>query len=197
MKDLKHLYYFERLLDNADNELIRKAQEEGRKCIGNVCYQTPEVLMDLDDTFTVRLRAPRSGSLEMSTYYLTSFLCEYSRALLERAIEGGYQFLDCILAPDGCTMINRCVENMELLKINDKEDFFYKYLEVPMKSDENALNLYVGQCRTKVLDALHEHFGTDVSDEALRAAVERYNETCRVINEIGEFRKEANPRITG
>ena len=38
MKDLKHLYYFERLLDDADNDLVRKAQEEGRKCVGSICY---------------------------------------------------------------------------------------------------------------------------------------------------------------
>lgn len=197
MKDLKQLYYFERLLDEADNELVRKAQEEGRKCIGTTCYQIPEVLTDLDGTFTVRLRAPRTGSLDIGTYYMTSFLCEYSRALLERAVEGGFRFLDCILTPDGCTMINRCVENMELLKTNDKEDFFYRYLEVPMKSDENALSLYVSECRKKVLDTLTEKFGTDTSDAALRKAVEEHNRLCRVITEIGNFRKEKNPRITG
>lgn len=92
MKDLKHLYYFEQLLDNANNELVRKAQAQGRKCIGSVCYQIPEVLLDLSGVFPVRLRAPRTGSMEMATYYLTSFLCEYSRALLERAIEGGVPF---------------------------------------------------------------------------------------------------------
>lgn len=197
MRDLKHLYYFERLLDDADNELVRKAQSEGRKCIGTTCYQIPEVLTDLEGTFTVRLRAPRTGSLDIGTYYMTSFLCEYSRALLERAVEGGFQFLDCILTPDGCTMINRCVENMELLKINDKEDFFYRYLEVPMKSDENALSLYVSECRKKVLDTLTEKFGTDTSDAALRKAVEEHNRLCRVITEIGNYRKEKNPRITG
>lgn len=197
MRDLKHLYYFERLLDDADNELVRKAQSEGRKCIGTTCYQIPEVLTDLEGTFTVRLRAPRTGSLDIGTYYMTSFLCEYSRALLERAVEGGFQFLDCILTPDGCTMINRCVENMELLKINDKENFFYRYLEVPMKSDENALSLYVSECRKKVLDTLTEKFGTDTSDAALRKAVEEHNRLCRVITEIGNYRKEKNPRITG
>lgn len=31
MKDLKHLYYFERLLDDANNELVRQAKEEGKK----------------------------------------------------------------------------------------------------------------------------------------------------------------------
>lgn len=197
MKDLKHLYYFEKLLEDADNELVREAQAEGRVCVGSVCYQIPEVLMDLPGAFTVRLRAPRTGSMEMGTYYLTSFLCEYSRALLERAIEGGYQFIDCLLTPDGCTMINRCVENMELLKVNEKEKFFYKYLEVPMKADENGLNLYISECRTKILNPLHEVFGIDISDETLRAAVEEHNKICRLITEIGNYRKEENPRITG
>lgn len=197
MKDLKHLYYFESLLDNANNDLVREAQAEGRKCIGSVCYQIPEPLVNLDGIFSVRLRAPRTGSLEMGTYYMTSFLCEYTRALLERAIEGGFEFLDCLIAPDGCTMINRCVENMELLKINSKENFFYEYLEVPMKEDDNALNLYIRQCREKILEPLKEKFGTDVSDAALRASVERHNKICRLITEIGNYRKEDNPRITG
>ena len=82
MKDLKHLYYFERLLEDADNELVRQAREQGRKCIGSVCYQIPEVLMELEGVFPVRLRAPRTGSIEMGTYYMTSLLCEYSRRCL-------------------------------------------------------------------------------------------------------------------
>lgn len=197
MKDLKHLYYFEKLLEDADNALVREAKAEGRICVGSVCYQIPEVLLNLPGAFTVRLRAPRTGSMEMGTYYLTSFLCEYSRALLERAIEGGYQFLDCLIAPDGCTMINRCVENMELLKTMEKEQFFYKYLEVPMKADENGLRLYVSECRHKILDALSQVYGIDTSDEALRKAVEEHNQIARLITEIGNFRKEKNPRITG
>lgn len=197
MKDLKHLYYLEQLLQDADNELVRKAQAEGRKCIGSVCSQIPEVLMDLPGAFTVRLRAPRTGSMEMGTYYLTSFLCEYSRALLERALEGGYQFLDCLLVPDGCTMINRCVENMELLNAFPKDGFFFRYLEVPMKADENALNLYVSECRSKILKPLAENLGLDTSDETLRKSVEDYNKMCRLVNAIGDFRKLSNPPITG
>lgn len=197
MKDLKHLFTLERLLDDVDNELVRQAAEDGRKCIGNICFQTPEVLMDLPGTFTVRLRAPRSGSMDMATYYMTSFLCEFSRAILERAIEGGFECLDALVAPDGCTMINRCVENMELLNTMPKEGFYYQYLEVPMKADDNGLNLYVSECRKKILQPLHDNFGIDISDDALRTAVENYNKVCRVINEIGDFRKLDNPPITG
>ncbi|MGL4369770.1 MAG: 2-hydroxyacyl-CoA dehydratase family protein [Spirochaetota bacterium] len=157
----------------------------------------PEVLLDLPGTFTVRLRAPKTVSMEMATHYMTSMLCDYSRALLERALEGGYKFLDCLMTPDGCTMLNRCVENMELLKVNEKEKFFYKYLEVPLKADDNGLNLYVSECRKKILGGLKEGYGIDTSDAALRKAVEKHNEICRIITEIGNFRKADNPRITG
>ena len=30
MKDLKHLYYFEKLLEDANNKLVRQAQAEGK-----------------------------------------------------------------------------------------------------------------------------------------------------------------------
>ena len=197
MKDLQHLYYFENLLQEANNDLVRQAQADGNICIGSMCYQMPEVLMDLPGTFTVRLRAPHTASMEMGTHYLTSMLCDFSRALLERAIEGGYNFLDCLMTPDGCTMINRCVENMELLKTIEKDKFFYKYLEVPLKADDNGLNLYVSECRKKILGGLKEGYGIDTSDAAIRKAVEQHNEICRLITEIGNFRKEDNPRITG
>ncbi len=197
MKDLKYLYEFERLLDEANNGLVRKAQEEGRVCIGTVCSLVPEVLLELPGVFTVRLRAPRTGSMDMGTYYMTSFLCEYSRALLERAIEGGYQFLDGLIAPDACSMINRAVENMELLKTMSKEKFFYRYMEIPMKADDNGLSVYVSECRSKILKPLREAYGIDISEEALRKAVENHNKVCRLLTEIGDFRKEENPRITG
>ncbi len=48
-----------------------------------------------------------------------------------------------------------------------------------------------------MLEPLHENLGVDISDEALRAAVEEHNELCRIISEIGELRKLPNPPITG
>ena len=199
MKDLKHLAYFENLLLNADNELIRQARREGEVCVAYVCENTPEPLLNLPGAFSARLRAPRTGSMEMGTYYMTSFLCEYSRALLERAIEGGYSFADCIISPDGCSMMNRCVENMELLKTmgKDNDRFFYEFMEIPMKADDNGLNLYVLQCRNHILTPLSRAYGIDVSDGAIRQAVEEHNRVCRLIREIGEFRKAERPAITG
>ena len=199
MKDLKNLTWFEDLLQDANNELISQGLKQGRKCAAYICENTPEPLLNLPGCFSVRLRAPRTGSMEMATYYLTSFLCEYSRALLERAIEGGFNFAGCLIAPDGCSMINRCAENMELLHTMDsgKDHFFYEHMEIPMKADDNGLNLYVLQCRNHILNPLRDHFGIDVSDAAIRKAVEEHNRICELIRAIGDFRKGDKPRITG
>ena len=199
MKDLKHLKYFEDLLQDANNELIAQAHGEGKKCVAYICENTPEPLMNLDGVFSVRLRAPRTNSMEMATYYLTSFLCEYSRALLERAMEGGFNFADCLIAPDGCSMINRCAENMELLHTMDegKDSFFYENMEIPMKADDNGLNLYVLQCRNHILKPLSETFGVDISDAAIRRSVAEHNRMCECIRAIGEYRKGENPTLTG
>ena len=67
LKDLKHLIYFEDLLLEANNELVQQAQKDGKVCVGYVCENTPEPLMNLEGTFSTRLRAPRTGSMEMAT----------------------------------------------------------------------------------------------------------------------------------
>lgn len=197
MRDLKHIYYFEKLLEEANHDLIREAQKQGRIAIGSVCFQIPEPLLNLPGCFSVRLRAPRTASMEMGTYYMSSMLCEGCRALLERAMEGGFEFLDCIIAPDACAQMNRCVENIERQKLCTKEKFFVSYADVPMKSDDTALEHYVRQMREHVLTPLRENYGIDISDGSLREAVREQNRISRLISEIGEYRREANPRITG
>ncbi len=197
MKDLKHLYYFEKLLENSNNELIQQAKEQGRYAIGHVCYQIPEPLLNLPGLFSVRLRAPRTGTTEMGNYYLSPIFCEACRAILERALEGGFDFLDAIISPEACAMMNRCVENIEHLGCCTNPHFFASYCDVPMKSDDITLKHYVLQMQEHCLKPLHEHLGVDISDKAIRQAVADQNKISRLITEIGDYRKEEEPRITG
>ena len=62
LKDLKNLFAFEKLLQDTENELIRRAKAEGRVIIGMNCYQLPEVLLNLPGCTAVRMRAPRADS---------------------------------------------------------------------------------------------------------------------------------------
>ncbi len=197
MKDLKHLIYFESLLENADNELVEKEKAEGGICLGYTCFHIPEVLLNVDKCFSARLRAPNTGSIDIATYYMSNYTCEYARALLERAIEGGYRFLDALIGVDACSMMNRSMEHFEILNVNEKPNFFVTHCDMPFKITDYTLDGYVRQMRIRVLDRLTEVFGVDTSDAAIRKAVEQHNEVCRIISEISEMRKQLNPVITG
>lgn len=193
------MIYFEGLLTEANNPLVRQAQAEGGVAVGYTCYHMPEVLLNLDRCFSVRLRAPRTGSMEMATYYMSNSTCEYARALLERGLEGGYKFLDCMAGVDVCECMNRSMENMELLDVADKEKkgFFWCNLDSPCHDNEDAVAHVVEQVTRKVLRPLHENYGIDISDAAVRKAVAEHNEVCRLLEEIGSYRKLDNPTITG
>lgn len=197
MKDLKYLIEFENLLQEANNELVQQAKSEGKLCIAYTCYHIPEVLLNLDNCFSTRLRAPRTGSMDIATYYMSSYLCGYSKALVERGIEGGYNHLNALIGSETCSEMNRCYEHFEILNLVNNDKFFVSIPDAPFKIMPHTVKHMKQQLKTKVLDKLHEVYGVDISETAMRRAVEEHNEVCRLITEIGEYRKEDNPRITG
>jgi benzoyl-CoA reductase/2-hydroxyglutaryl-CoA dehydratase subunit BcrC/BadD/HgdB len=198
MKDLKHLIYFENLLQQADNELVEQAKKEGKLALGYTCYFVPETLLNLPGCFSSRLRAPNSTSIDIGTYYMTNKICSYTRSILERGIEGGYNYLDALLSSETCQMMHRGHEHFEILGlVKDNPKFFMSMMDVPFSDSDNAVDHYEDQIKTKLLAPLHEAYGVDISDEAIKKAIEDHNEISAVITEIGDLRKLPNPPITG
>ena len=197
MKDLKHLIWFEELLQQAHNELVEQATAQGQVALGYNCYYIPEVLLNLPGCFSSRLRAPNSTTADVASYYMTNRNCPYVRCILERAIEGGYNYLGALFGAEGCAAMERMEEHFFLLKPVENERFFVTIIDPPMKGDETNLDYYKAQLKLKVVDKLHEEYGIETSEEAMRRAIDDHNEISRIITEIGNFRKADNPNITG
>ena len=197
MKDLKHLIYFENLLQDAQNELVTKAVEDGQIALGYNCYYIPEVLLNLEGCFSSRLRAPNCTSSDIANYYMTNRTCPYARSILERAIEGGYNYLSALFGAESCATMERMEEHFLLINPVTHDGFFVTQIDPPMKGDQTNLDYYKAQLKLKVVDAMRDRLGIDVSEEAMRKAIEQENELSRIITEIGNFRKLDNPPITG
>lgn len=197
MKDLKHLIFFENLLQDAQNELVTQAVNDGKIALGYNCYYIPEVLLNLPGCFSSRLRAPRCESTDIATYYMTSRVCPYVRSILERAIEGGYNYLNALFGAECCASMERMEEHFFLINPVKNDRFFVTQIDPPLKGDKTSYDYYKGQLQLKVVDQLAERYGVDTSDAAMRATIEKFNELCDVITEIGNFRKLPNPPITG
>ncbi|MEG2008337.1 MAG: 2-hydroxyacyl-CoA dehydratase family protein [Oscillospiraceae bacterium] len=197
MRDLKHLIRFENLLQEANNDLVKRACNEGRLALGYNCSHIPEVLLGVEGCFGVRLRAPRCTSQDMATYYMTNRSCPYSKSILERAFEGGYNFLSALMGQECCTTMNRMESYFEYCKLIPNDKFFVACLDLPINRTEWHEGYYERQLRQKLIEPLEKTYGVDFSDAAILRAIERHNEICRIINEMGELRKAENPVITG
>lgn len=199
MKDLKHMIFFENLLRDANNELVSQAIGEGKRALGYTCYFVPEVLLNLPGCFSVRLRAPGTSNTDIGTYYMTNKTCPFTRSILERSMEGGYDFLSAMLSSETCQMMHRAHEYFDIMGlVKDKNpDFFLTMMDVPFVTTKAAYEHYENQLRLHILQPLERVYGVDVSDEALRTAIAEHNEICRIISELGELRKLDNPPITG
>ncbi|MBQ6314005.1 MAG: 2-hydroxyacyl-CoA dehydratase [Mogibacterium sp.] len=196
MRDLRHIHYYEGLLEQTDNELVRKEKAEGGIAAGYTCYYVPEVLLNCGKAFSVRLRAPNTGSLDISQYYMSSFICGYTRALFERAFEGGMNFLDFYASSDTCQQMVRVVENIRDLELINNPRFGWGIIDAPLKISPHGTKLYIDQIREHILRPLADKYDIDVSDQAIRAAVREHNEMCAIFEEISALRRDLNPRIT-
>ena len=195
MKDLKHLYEFEKLLESANNALVQQACAEGKHALAYTCYHMPEVLLNTGNCFSVRLRAPLTGSLDISSYYMSNFICDYCKSLLERGIEGGYDYLDALLSSETCQMMHRGHEHFEILGLVKEKNpqFFMSMMDVPFSDEDFAVDHYEEQLRVHVLEPLHETYGIDISDKAIRAAIREggvINEHHGVGLKLGRLMKE-------
>ena len=197
MRDLKHLIYFEDLLQDANNALVQKASADGRLALAYNCSYIPELLLDVEGCFGVRLRAPRCTNPDLATYYMTNRSCPYSKSILERAFEGGYNFIDALLGQECCTTMNRMEQYFDYCKLIPKEKFFISFIDMPLKKTEWHAGYFRRQIEQKIIEPLERVYGVDFSEEKLLAAIEHHNEVCRIISEIGDMRKLPNPPVTG
>ena len=197
LRDLKHLIRFEELLRAANNELVKQACAEGKLALGYNCSYIPEVLLDVEGCCGLRLRAPGCTSPDMATYYMTNRSCPYSKSILERAFEGGYNFLDALIGQECCCTMNRMEQYFDYCGLIPKEKFFVACIDMPINRSDWHVGYYRRQMEKKILAPLEETYGVDFSEEKLRAAIAEHNELCRIIGEMGDMRKAENPVITG
>lgn len=199
INSLRHIDFFRDLLQQPENELVKKAVEEGRIPIGYSCCIVPEPLLSMGKAFPIKLKAQHIESTENSTYYLSSMVCEYARSILEAVLDNDFHFLKGNVGTSSCIHITRAAEYFEILDTHKHEkNFFNSMVDIPRKKGfEPWLQVLVKQYREKVAKELENKYGIDASDDSLRKAIKFHNEFTKIIKEISDFRKLDHPKITG
>jgi len=183
---------FSDYLKSPVNTLVRQACDTGRIPIGYSCSFVPEALLMADRLFPVRLTAPGVVGTEIADNYLSSFTCSYVRSILESAVDGRYDPIKGWIFVASCAHMQRLFDNFVYLK----KPAFAHVIDVPSKVSENTIAWLVEELRM-VADKLSSHFGVDMSDQSIAKAIADWNKFTKVIQAIGDLRKQLNPPITG
>ncbi len=183
---------FREIVDRPLNRRVEDARAGGRRAIGYTCSYVPEPLISVDGLLPVRVRAPGVAGTPMADTYMSAVTCSYTRSLLEFAMQGSFDHLDGWVFTASCDHLRRLYDNLAYLI----DPPFRHIIDLPHKTGDQALAWYVEDLR-QLAGALSSHFGVDTGPEALRAAIERHNESLALVRAIGDLRRRDRPPLTG
>ncbi|HEY5531817.1 MAG TPA: 2-hydroxyacyl-CoA dehydratase family protein [Candidatus Anoxymicrobiaceae bacterium] len=175
-----------------ENDYVKKWKEEGGKVLGYACVTTPPEIIDAAGMLPYRIRALGNPNTEIADSHLARFNCSFCRSCLQLGLEGTYDFLDGLIETNGCDHLRGMFENWQYVHPLD----FFTYVKVPHQVNEDAMDYYTEELRL-FRAGIEEHFGVEITDEALKGAVERQEDIRDKLREVYEMRSGKDPSFTG
>jgi benzoyl-CoA reductase subunit C len=175
------------------HQLARKWRKEGRKVFGYIYSFIPEELLYAAGIVPVQLtESEERGTTSKGETFLPEYFCDYVQSLIGQGVDGMYSYLDGLLVPDACVPLRALAEIWDL---HVKTPFFH-YLGYPSEAYEGS-RAYLREELSRLRRALGEHCGKEISDAALRQAIEVYNENRSLMKKLYELRQKDNPPLSG
>jgi benzoyl-CoA reductase subunit C len=165
---------------------------KGGKVLGYACVATPVEIIDAAGILPYRIKAFGHPDTELGDAYLARFNCRFCRACLQLGLDGTYDFLDGLIETNGCDHLRGMFENWQYVKNYD----FFHYLKVPHFLREDSLAYFTEEL-SLMRQAISEYFEVDIEDEAVREAMDIYDEIQRKLKELYALREQARPVVGG
>jgi len=183
---------FEKVYANR-HTLAWQWKQEGRKIFGYVYSLTPEELLYAADIIPVQLtEGEDSEDLRRGKVDMPETFCSYSLSLAGQGAAGVYQYLDGVIFTEACSQIKTSYEVWTERFVPP----FFEFMYVPDEHEEGTIKFYTA-CLRDLKKRLEAFLGREITDEALRQAVDVYNENRRLVKRLYETRLVDTPPISG
>ncbi|MFA5375177.1 MAG: 2-hydroxyacyl-CoA dehydratase family protein [Dehalococcoidia bacterium] len=172
---------------------ILEHKSRGGKVIGWLCTYVPEEIIHASGALPIRIIGySHEANLDDANAHLYINNCTFSRSCLQLGLEGQYDFLDGVVGGSTCDGARRLFDVWRQYVGTP----FHHVLTVPRKFTERAHTLYYDEV---VLFKKHfeEHFGVEITDEALLKSAIVLNESRGLLHSLYELRKRDKPPISG
>lgn len=178
-------------LDDRLGEVVKWREETGGHAAGHLPVFTPREVIDAAGMLPVGIVGAGDMEIIRGDAYFQSYICHLPRSVVEMGLTGRLDCLEAMVFPATCDVI-RNLSGMWKLLFPEK---VVHYLDVPHNHDpEVGGRFYAGELR-RLAAQLGKVSGVEVTDDRLRAAIERRNESRRLLRALFDLRAESPEKV--
>ncbi|MFP4000231.1 MAG: 2-hydroxyacyl-CoA dehydratase subunit D [Desulfobacterales bacterium] len=145
-------------------------QRSNRKILGFFCSYAPVEVIHAAGVLPFRLLGTK-GEIGLADAHLQSYCCSLVRGGLEAALNGSLDFLDGAVFPHTCDSIQRL---SDIWRLNAGFANHFDLI-LPVKLNTTSAREYMTDVLSGFRRELEDAFQTQITDEALWAAIRDYN----------------------
>lgn len=185
---------FQKIANDRPMEL-KQAKKDGKKIIEFIGQYVPDEMIyaaGAEPYFMIKGGEPEPPDAVLE--HMLRFMNPYARSIAGYNIMGldpVTPFADLIIAQQLDCHVGRISELMEYYKLP-----VYK-VGVPVEWKKEHTQKYYLRALEKLKDKLEEVTGNEITNEALKAEVEKSNKINALIRKFDDLRKDENPKISG
>lgn len=176
-----------------NEEKIRQIKKESSlPVIGYICCFAPPEIIRAAGAIPYRITGLPGADNSAADAYVEPYGCTYVRNILARAVEGKLDFLDGLVISHSCDMVQRLYGIWTYY-----HPLSYSYMfNVPHQLSPWAKRFFKRELGF-FKESLEKFTGKIITPEILEETIKQYNHNRKLIRDLYELRKEANPVIEG
>lgn len=162
-----------------------------KKQLGWLCSYTPLELIYAAGFLPYRIIGHSEPPQNADSYIHPNF-CQFVKSTIDVAIDGGYDFLEGVVFVNSCDAMRR-LHDVWKRYVPSK---FIHILDIPMGTLSLGAS-YLKEEFNKLKIALEKHASITITDQDIKNAIEVFNESRLIYNQLNSLRAEDPPSITG
>ena len=167
-------------------------ERTGGKVLGYFCTYVPEEILHAAGVLPVRILGSHEPQ-DVSEPHIFGMFCPFCRDCLAQGLKGRYDYLDGIMIAQSCLHIRQAYTSWQKHRPTE----FSYYLCMPHHVQSPRALPYLTEELVQFKAAVEEWTEKAISDDDLDRAIDSYNENRRLLHEMYELRKSAEPPLTG
>ncbi|MDD5249497.1 MAG: benzoyl-CoA reductase, bzd-type, subunit N [Rhodocyclaceae bacterium] len=165
----------------------------GGQVVATMCTYSPEELLIAADMLPVRVLGAHEPQ-NVSEPHIFGMFCPFCRDSLAQGLLNRFDYAEGVTLTQSCIQYRQTFGSWRLHVPTVKWDYY-----CPMPNElqsQRARKAHTAEIQ-RFREFLEQLTGKPLSDEKLNDAIATVNENRRLLREIYEYRKEANPKVTG